>query len=1111
MQDREMIPFPMMDADMARGDAPACLPLPAFRERVGVRVRSGVTRIRTGMLPVVIAALVLFSSDCPARVVRRSTTAPAAAAPSPATEPSQAAAAVASLPWLTRFADALDASRRTRQPILVDVGAEWCVWCRELDRAIETPAVQDRLRNWTRLRLDADRDADAIHNLAVGPLPALRVLAPNGQMLAWHNGSMTADELSSWLDAHAAQAGARPATELESSDPPDAAAIDKVLDDLTDRDPLVHGAAARRLMPWPDQAAAKVVAAFADGKLRQRVATKEVLLAWRAPVRTLDPWDPQTITPAAIDALRKWAAQKHEPPALAMLSGEDLDIARHDIAAMLQASDPAEVDSARERLARFGPALLPEVYAALKTANSDEVRERLTALRYRAVATEALALHWPGGFDRLASTDAPARHAALEELGRQATAADAPLLMELFSDPDPFMRETSLRLLQSTGGGAGNAGGLVRLLHDPEPNVRAAVLKQLTETPDAQMVPEIVKYLSTEKDTDLIVHAIRFLREARSKAAVDSLMSLLGNPSWRVRAEAAEGLGVTVERNSSSSSPDVQERQADIYAAMIKLLDDPDGFVVSRALGVLKGAQVPAATKAIAAVAERRPELAADIVKTLGAQSNDATAQDALRRFAAHKDPGVRSAALAALGTNATADELLPALRDPVVRVRISGAKIVEELLEQQRPDGGRGSRPNNGNVDWDDWLKKFRAGIGRADWAAQMVEPLRKMLGSSDAGERLAAAIPLVALGDDRDATKALHDAIRSQPNERRTVAGALKWLPWDARLALFNDLKSASAGDAQMLGVLAGDLAGTPSPNAGPPLWELLNDKAADLSVAAAVDRALIRTYTGQEYWYIQQQSGDPAARKAMIGTAKHMAAEGSANQRLVALALLESASPGDAAASAVAVLEGGKAGEGLGTAALQVLLLSQSREDGVKSALAHVGDASAMRKVALAYLAAGAEPIRSIQGELYLNANNPQLQFRTFGEGVPIVIEPPAGVAPDAIRPYAKDADPEAAAYASYLLCLMGERQGLDAVVAWWRGRRDDDTWRRLAYRAVAVVGDDNLTPVLDEIYATYDKSRGYEIRDFYWTIRVMKGEQVLKLRKRIRDEVGMENLR
>ena len=43
---------------------------------------------------------------------------------------------------------------------------------------------------------------------------------------------------------------------------------------------------------------------------------------------------------------------------------------------------------------------------------------------------------------------------------------------------------------------------------------------------------------------------------------------------------------------------------------MIKLLDDPDGFVVSRAVLVLRDANMAAAFEPLVAAANRRPELA---------------------------------------------------------------------------------------------------------------------------------------------------------------------------------------------------------------------------------------------------------------------------------------------------------------------------------------------------------------------------------------------------------------------------------------------------------------------------------------------------------------------
>ena len=77
-------------------------------------------------------------------------------------------------------------------------------------------------------------------------------------------------------------------------------------------------------------------------------------------------------------------------------------------------------------------------------------------------------------------------------------------------------------------------------------------------------------------------------------------------------------------------------------------------------------------------------------------------------------------------------------------------------------------------------------------------------------------------------------------------------------------------------------------------------------------------------------------------------------------------------------------------------------------------------------------------------------------------------------------------------------------------WRAGAKDDQNARRLAFRAVVALQDDELTPVLEEIYAAHEGDR-WSLREFYWTIRPLKGPKVLKLRKRIRDEVGMNSLR
>ena len=44
------------------------------------------------------------------------------------------------------------------------------------------------------------------------------------------------------------------------------------------------------------------------------------------------------------------------------------------------------------------------------------------------------------------------------------------------------------------------------------------------------------------------------------------------------------------------------------------------------------------------------------------------------------------------------------------------------------------------------------------------------------------------------------------------------------------------------------------------------------------------------------------------------------------------------------------------------------------------------------------------------------------------------------------------------------------------------------------------DPKYIPVLRDIYAKLER---YEVREFYWTIRIMSGEEILKFRKQVRD--------
>ena len=343
----------------------------------------------------------------------------------------------------------------------------------------------------------------------------------------------------------------------------------------------------------------------------------------------------------------------------------------------------------RQRLARHGKGLLPEVYARLKESATDQQRERLVALRYDLVASGSLSLRWPQGIERLSATDAALRHKAVGELQALAAADDQPLLLELFSDPDPLIREVALRALQKVGG-SGATSALVQLLDDPEPNVRAAVLKQLSENPQPALVEKIGEYVSKEKDPDLVVHAIRVLRESKSSVALKSLIGATTHSSWRVRAEATESIGKVLGNSHGTPSGGDLLDVAAARKAVLARLDDEDGFVVSRAIEGLPSDAMAGAIDPLLKAAARFPELTLPAVSVLVRSSapKDKVFTH-LHEFLRRQEPAVRAAAAAGLvmmEDERAADDIVLALKDSAPEVRLATANAIYGHLSEKRP-----------------------------------------------------------------------------------------------------------------------------------------------------------------------------------------------------------------------------------------------------------------------------------------------------------------------------------------------------------------------------------------------------------------------------------------
>lgn len=274
-----------------------------------------------------------------------------------------------------------------------------------------------------------------------------------------------------------------------------------------------------------------------------------------------------------------------------------------------------------------------------------------------------------------------------------------------------------------------------------------------------------------------------------------------------------------------------------------------------------------------------------------------------------------------------------------------------------------------------------------------------------------------------------------------------------------------------------------------------------------AAVLHTGLAIAYLGSTY-YSPSRISRPA-RREVVREATSQATAGTEMQRLAALALLGSVAPDEAAQVAATLADDTRLSDELRRDAFQVLLVTLPRARATEAAIAAVrGDDGSRKGLALIRLVEDREALALLRDAIQMNVDSEGASY-FHGNGRAIVPEPPPGLEPQHVRPLVDDPDPKTAAYAGYLLALLGEQDGLDSLIRYWRAREEDDEkLYKLVYRAIAALNDSTRVPLLEEIYGRLDQ---WTISEFYWTIRIMSGPEILRLRKRIRDEVGMSSLR
>ena len=85
--------------------------------------------------------------------------------------------------WADSFEEALKQAKQTQRPLMVDFTAEWCGWCKKLDR--ETYGDERVIRllhdNFVSVKVDWDKRQDIAQKYEASGLPTILFLSPNGE------------------------------------------------------------------------------------------------------------------------------------------------------------------------------------------------------------------------------------------------------------------------------------------------------------------------------------------------------------------------------------------------------------------------------------------------------------------------------------------------------------------------------------------------------------------------------------------------------------------------------------------------------------------------------------------------------------------------------------------------------------------------------------------------------------------------------------------------------------------------------------------------------------------------------------------------------------------
>jgi len=120
--------------------------------------------------------------------------------------PGSAPAAAPGIKWHHSLTEAQAEAKARKTLIVVDAYADWCGWCKKMDAdTFANAEVQQRMRDFTLLKIDTDKEPEIARRYGISGLPTTLVLDAAGKVILNRAGYLPPKDFLQLL----AQAGER--------------------------------------------------------------------------------------------------------------------------------------------------------------------------------------------------------------------------------------------------------------------------------------------------------------------------------------------------------------------------------------------------------------------------------------------------------------------------------------------------------------------------------------------------------------------------------------------------------------------------------------------------------------------------------------------------------------------------------------------------------------------------------------------------------------------------------------------------------------------------------------------------------------------------------------